>query len=68
MIKEAHIGKKTNELMSGLICSCGHDYVCHQRGCNQCDCNKFRVQIVDDFVAAYLILIGLEKSNEYKIR
>ena len=50
----AHIGNKTNEMMSGLICNCGHDYVCHAQqngGCCECGCYKTRMNIVDDYVA-----------------
>ncbi len=42
---------KTNELMSGLICECGHDYACHAPAphfhCGECDCKRSRVQIAD---------------------
>lgn len=50
-----YIGKKTNEMMSGLICDCGHDYVCHapgNGGCCECNCGATRMDIVDSFMAA----------------
>ena len=50
----AYIGEKTNPMMSGLICSCGHDYVCHAPGaggCGECNCSQTRVGIVDELVA-----------------
>ena len=66
-MSKAHIGKKTNVMMSGLICSCSHDYVCHNTvdfisNCCECDCTKTRVHIVDDFVAEYEI--DKASSNE----
>ncbi len=41
----------TNELMTGLLCECGHDYACHApppyRHCGECDCKRSRVQVAD---------------------
>lgn len=41
----------TNELMTGLLCECGHDYACHAPAphfhCGECDCKRSRVQVAD---------------------
>ena len=40
-----------NELMTGLLCQCGHDYACHapapHTGCRECDCNISRADIAE---------------------
>jgi hypothetical protein len=53
----AHIGVKTNELMTGLVCACGCDYACHyaspyQTGCAECECTLARFDVVVEFVKA----------------
>ena len=61
----SYIAKKTNEMMSGLICKCGHDYVCHAPmggGCVSCDCQQTRVGIVDDFIPIFYEFIGLASA------
>lgn len=48
-----HIGNKTNEMMSGMICDCGHDYICHAPmggGCCECSCSETRSNIVVVYV------------------
>lgn len=48
-----YIGNKTNEMMSGMICDCGHDYICHipmGGGCGECDCQETRANIVVKYV------------------
>ena len=42
-------GQMDNEIMTGLICKCGHDYVCHHpaphTGCAECDCSWARATV-----------------------
>ena len=48
-----YIGKMKNEMMSGLVCNCGHDYMCHSPNgneCCECSCTATRASIVSTFV------------------
>jgi len=58
--------RKTNELMTGLLCECGHDYACHAPAphfhCGECDCKRSRVQIADHGGEVIAELLGLLKA------
>ena len=50
-----------NELMTGLLCQCGHDYACHRpaphTGCGECGCPISRADIAEQggkLIAAFM--------------
>ena len=61
-----YIGKMKNEMMSGLICDCGHDYICHSptgNECCECDCTLTRASIVSAFVNQLQIVTGARPNT-----